>query len=447
MASFTSGKAVPNIWAKTAATANKAKVSDKERAISMRLDRIGRKKKPLASFQQNATAKTKAKKHLGSAKMYWGEPGDELNYDYVEALDRNDPNYDSAEDDGTAYFVGSGDLGTHGYGRTSVTESRGSPPRNEYSKGRNALEGTELTLPSYKKKIIPVLEEYFVSLDKDEVERHMYEINAPHFHYEFVKRAITMAMDRKDRGCESASKLLSFLYGAKHITTNQIGKGFERLFEVVDDLSIDVPDAERIISSFVARSVVDEILPPRFLMDEDVKKLGGEIISRARTMLSVKHARARITKGWGPGDGRMTQELKTEIKMLLSEYFTTSDLVETASSVIALDAKWFYHEVVKRAVVFAMSKRGEEQIMVSKLFKYLFDYGAISEDQFIIGFARILDEIDDIQLDTPDAGNIFEGFVSRGMQDSYLPSNFLLMVAASSGSGEQIRRMHQEFRQ
>ena len=69
------------------------------------------------------------------------------------------------------------------------------------------------------------------------------------------------------------------------------------------------------------------------------------------------------------------------------------------------------------------------------------------EDQFIIGFARILDEIDDIQLDTPDAGNIFEGFVSRGMQDSYLPSNFLLMVAASSGSGEQIRRMHQEFRQ
>ena len=68
MASFTSGKPVPNIWAKTAATANKAKVSDKERAISMRLDRVGRKKKPLASFQQNATAKTKAKKWKTSIK-------------------------------------------------------------------------------------------------------------------------------------------------------------------------------------------------------------------------------------------------------------------------------------------------------------------------------------------------------------------------------------------
>ena len=30
--------------------------------------------------------------------------------------------------------------------------------------------------------------------------------------------------------------------------------------------------------------------------------------------------------------------------------------------------------------------------------------------------------------------NAFEGFVFRGMQDSYLPSNFVLMVAASSGS-------------
>merc|ERR1711871_1176468 len=174
---------------------------------------------------------------------------------------------------------------------------------------------------------------------------------------------------------------------------------------------------------------------------------GGEIITRARTKLSVKHARIKLTKGWGPGDGRIAEELKGEIKLILSEYFSVGDLVETASAIMELDAKWFYHEVVKRAVVFAMSKRNEEQIMISKLFKFLFDYGAISEDQFIIGFSRIVDEIDDIQLDTPAAGTILEGFVSRGMKDSYLPPNFLLMVAASSGSGLQIRRLHQEFRE
>ena len=43
--------------------------------------------------------------------------------------------------------------------------------------------------------------------------------------------------------------------------------------------------------------------------------------------------------------------------------------------------------------------------------------GAISEDQFIIGFARIFDELEDICLDTPDAGDIFQTFVFQGMED------------------------------
>jgi hypothetical protein len=37
-----------------------------------------------------------------------------------------------------------------------------------------------------------------------------------------------------------------------------IGKGFERLFELADELEKDVPSARDNISTFLARCVVDE---------------------------------------------------------------------------------------------------------------------------------------------------------------------------------------------
>ena len=42
-------------------------------------------------------------------------------------------------------------------------------------------------------------------------------------------------------------------------------KGFLSIVAAVDDLQIDVPDAPDLVASFVARAVVDDILPPAFV--------------------------------------------------------------------------------------------------------------------------------------------------------------------------------------
>lgn len=42
-------------------------------------------------------------------------------------------------------------------------------------------------------------------------------------------------------------------------------KGFLSLVQAVDDLQIDVPDAPNLIATFVARAVIDDILPPSFV--------------------------------------------------------------------------------------------------------------------------------------------------------------------------------------
>jgi hypothetical protein len=45
---------------------------------------------------------------------------------------------------------------------------------------------------------------------------------------------------------------------------------------MIDDLQLDAPAARPLAASFLARAVVDEILPPSFLRDPIMARLGGE---------------------------------------------------------------------------------------------------------------------------------------------------------------------------
>ena len=79
-------------------------------------------------------------------------------------------------------------------------------------------------------------------------------------------------MDKMGREREMVSRLISDLYGANVVSSNQVGKAFERLFEQADDLELDAPDFRLILCNFLARAVVDEVLPPSFLQ---VRVFGG----------------------------------------------------------------------------------------------------------------------------------------------------------------------------
>ncbi len=61
-----------------------------------------------------------------------------------------------------------------------------------------------------------------------------------------------------------AANLLSSLYH-EIIQADQMQKGFKSLLNSVDDLKLDVPSAEDDLALFLARAVIDDILPPAFL--------------------------------------------------------------------------------------------------------------------------------------------------------------------------------------
>lgn len=48
----------------------------------------------------------------------------------------------------------------------------------------------------------------------------------------------------------------------------QMRKGFQILVAALDDLCLDVPEAPELLALFIARAIVDDILPPSFLAQQ-----------------------------------------------------------------------------------------------------------------------------------------------------------------------------------
>lgn len=238
-----------------------------------------------------------------------------------------------------------------------------------------------------------------------------------------MKRIINKSCDQGDREREAVSQLLSALY-PDILSSNAIGKGFERLFEIVEEIEKDAPSAKSILATFLARAVVDEVLPPSFLADTVVCALGREVVDAAKLMLSRDHAGAKLERSWGPGDGRPVEELKVSIDQLLQEYLLSKDTAEALRCINEVHSPQYFHEIVKRAVCNAMDKPSAEQLCMSELLHQLSTKELLSVQQAVKGFNRLYRLLPDLALDTPSAVQVLENFTARAKQDGVLPSSY-----------------------
>eukprot|EP00605_Chrysophyceae_sp_TOSAG23-4_P001022 GSChrysophyteH1.ASY1.ANO1.1123.1 assembled CDS len=323
------------------------------------------------------------------------------------AIDRGDPNYDS-EDDGYAGFA------------KAAASNR---PRYRRAYGEVLVGESKMTLMEYKSEIIPIVSEYLATGELGEVVTSLEQVAAPEYSYEFVKRAITMSLDHADRERERVSKLLSRGY-PDLFSSNMVGKAFERCFEQVDETEKDCPNVREILSIFLARCIVDEVLPPSFMSDNVVCNLGGEIVEHAKRMLTLGPGGANIERIWGPGDGRPVEEMKVAIDTILKEFLASSDLEEAARCIKELNAPEFMHEVLKRAITLVMDKDENAQQSVSNLLIYLVEKDMITTGQAVKGFKRIHDRLDDLILDIPTAGSALAKFSAWAVQEDLLPRDF-----------------------
>lgn len=242
-------------------------------------------------------------------------------------LDEDDPLYNDIED-ATKYVLSA----TSG---TVDNQANGYDPIAE-----KAVYGPMLTLSEFKIRVSEAIKEYFDSGDADEVIRGIQEMRCKPYHPEVVKRAISLSLDEGPRERELVSRLLTCLHPIP-LEDADVTKGFDLLLDSLDDLSIDIPDAkvrffldfegphlfyyvtkfaiilQSIVGCFLARAIVDEVLPPAFISNRNNSHPGDEVTEKAVCLLSREHCTARLEKVWGPGDGRPVAELKEVIDQLI----------------------------------------------------------------------------------------------------------------------------------
>lgn len=272
------------------------------------------------------------------------------------------------------------------------------------------------SLEEYKEKVVSLIEEYFVSGDVASMATDLKNLGSPNYHHYFVKKLISAAMDHHDKEKEMASVLLSALY-ADVIEPEQLAKGYRNLLESVDDLVLDIPDAVDILAIFLARAVVDDILPPAFL-SKTLKVLpegcqGIKVIQvTEKRYISAPHHAEVIERKWGGSTHTTVAEVQAKIVSLLKEYVDSGDKAEACRCIRELNVPFFHHEVVKKALVLAMEERAAEG-KIWALLQESAEEGLITSSQMSKGFTRLSDSIHDLALDIPQAKEMMERFTTK----------------------------------
>ena len=119
------------------------------------------------------------------------------------------------------------------------------------------LVGSTLSDPldEHTKAVVSIIEEYFSTGDVELRPADLSELGSSEYLPYFVKRLISMSLDRHGKEKEMTSVLLSALY-ADVISSAQISQRFVMLLEATDDLAVDILDAVDIITLFIACAVV-----------------------------------------------------------------------------------------------------------------------------------------------------------------------------------------------
>lgn len=276
----------------------------------------------------------------------------------------------------------------------------------------------------YKQEVVNIIHEYFHSDDIPELIRSLSDLASPEYNPLFIKKLITLAMDRKNREKEMASVLLSALT-METFSIDDIINGFTLLLESAEDTALDIKDASDELALFLARAVIDDVISPLNLGDITDKltpnSCGMETVRMARALVSARHSGERLLRCWGGGSGWAVDDAKDKITKLLEEYESGGDIAEACRCIRDIGMPFFYHEVVKKALVMAMEKKNAD----TKLFELLqqcFVEGLITINQLTKGFIRVRDSLDDLALDIPDAKEKFCSYV-----DGYAVKNGWLL--------------------
>lgn len=138
-----------------------------------------------------------------------------------------------------------------------------------------------------RKKTISLLEEYFSVRILDEALQCVEELNSPDYYPEFVKEAISLALEKIPPLGEPLVKLLEYLLAKKVLVARDIGTGCLLYGSMLDDIGIDLPKAPNNFGELMGKLIVIGGLDFK-LLKEVLKKMEDPLFQRVVFDAAVK---------------------------------------------------------------------------------------------------------------------------------------------------------------
>ncbi|XP_060688360.1 programmed cell death protein 4-like [Hemiscyllium ocellatum] len=105
-----------------------------------------------------------------------------------------------------------------------------------------------------------ILKEFLLSGELAEAEHCLRDLEVPHFHHELVYEAVIMVLESTGNTAAKMVKLLKMLWESGLVTLDQMNRGFQRVFDELPDINLDVPLVHMILEKFLDLCVQEAVI-------------------------------------------------------------------------------------------------------------------------------------------------------------------------------------------
>lgn len=131
------------------------------------------------------------------------------------------------------------------------------------------------------------------------------------------------------------------------------------------------------------------------------------------------------------------EELPNAIEPILREYLEHGDSSEVMALINMLNVGSLKYKIPELAISLALDRHNPQREMTSRLISDL-SGKLITQEEFSKGFDELLNNLEDLTLDTPDAPTILGQFIARAVADECLPNDFTVTYKGKVGC-KQVR--------
>lgn len=118
------------------------------------------------------------------------------------------------------------------------------------------------------------------------------------------------------------------------------------------------------------------------------------------------------------------EEVEKFLQPLMMEYFEHGDTNEVLSTLQEVNMAGNYHRIPVVIISLALERKSSHREMASVLVSDLFGKFLSSSD-IQAAFNILLGQLDDLELDTPDASSVLGNFIARAIADDCLPPKYV----------------------